>query len=162
MVDKVGIGYDIHRLVKGRKLFLGGVEIAYAKGLLGHSDGDVLLHALCDALLGASGSGDIGKIFPDTDPKYKDISSTLLLKKTSALLKKKGLRLTNIDSIIIAARPRLEQFKQKISENIAKALGIDKRLINIKAKTNDGLGPEGRLEAISAYVVAGLATRSIK
>lgn len=162
MANKVGFGYDIHRLAKGRKLFLGGVRIPHTHGLLGHSDGDVLLHALCDAFLGASGLGDIGKLFPDTDPKYKDISSILLLKKIYLLVKKSGFRVSNIDTIIIANQPRLERFKVKIAEYIADTLGLDKQLINVKAKTNDVFGPEGKAKAISAYALVLLSTRSVK
>ncbi|MCX5709781.1 MAG: 2-C-methyl-D-erythritol 2,4-cyclodiphosphate synthase [Candidatus Omnitrophica bacterium] len=157
MIYRAGIGYDIHRLVEGRKLFIGGVEIPYIKGLLGHSDADVLLHAICDALLGAAGEGDIGEHFPDTDAKYRDISSLELLKSVSALIKKKGFCVNNIDAIVIAQEPSLSTFKKQMGEKIALALGLNKNAVNIKAKTNEGLGEVGRKEAIAAYVQASLS-----
>jgi 2-C-methyl-D-erythritol 2,4-cyclodiphosphate synthase len=150
----IGIGYDIHRLVEGRALFLGGVKIPYFKGLYGYSDGDVLLHAIADALLGAIGGGDLGRHFPDTDPRYKNISSLELLKMVYELVKKKGYHILNIDSIIIADKPFLEPFKSQMEENIAKAINLRKELINIKAKTEEGLGYIGRQEAIASYAVA--------
>jgi 2-C-methyl-D-erythritol 2,4-cyclodiphosphate synthase len=153
---RVGIGYDIHRLVEGRKLFLGGLEIPHNKGLLGHSDADVLLHAICDALLGASGDGDIGEHFPDTEPKYRDISSTELLKTVDTLLKKKGFCVNNIDAVVVAQEPNLTAFKKRIRDNIAGLLKISKDSVNIKAKTNEGLGETGNKEAISAYAQASL------
>lgn len=156
MIYKVGIGYDIHRLVKGRKLFLGGIEIPYAKGLSGHSDGDVLLHAICDALLGASGFGDIGEHFPDTDYKYKGISSIELLKNVNTFIKNKNFTVGNIDTVVIAKAPNLLPFKKKMHGAIAKALRIKKGSVNIKAKTNDGLGPAGKNEAIASYAVVSL------
>lgn len=149
----IGIGYDIHRLIKGRALFLGGVKIPYFKGLYGHSDGDVLLHAIADAFLGAIGEGDLGRHFPDTDPRYKDISSLELLKMVYELVKKKGYHILNIDSIIIADRPFLEPFKSQMKENIARVVNLKKELINIKAKTEEGLGYIGRQEAIASYAV---------
>lgn len=152
---RVGMGYDVHRLVKGRRLILGGVEVPFGRGLLGHSDGDVLLHAICDALLGATGKGDIGKHFPDTDPKYKDISSLVLLGKTREIIKE--YRVNNIDSIIIAQEPKLASYLEKMKENIAKVLKIDKGKINIKATTTERLGSIGRGEGIAAY-----ATVSVK
>ncbi len=151
---KVGVGYDVHRLVKGRRLILGGVEIPFEKGLLGHSDGDVLLHAICDALLGATGKGDIGKHFPDTDPKYKDISSLVLLGKTREIIKE--YRVNNIDSIIIAQEPKLASYLEKMKENIAKVLKIDKGKINIKATTTERLGSIGRGEGIAAYATVSV------
>lgn len=152
---RVGMGYDVHRLVKGRRLILGGVEVPFGRGLLGHSDGDVLLHAICDALLGATGKGDIGKHFPDTDLKYKDISSLVLLGKTREIIKE--YRVNNIDSIIIAQEPKLASYLEKMKENIAKVLKIDKGKINIKATTTERLGSIGRGEGIAAY-----ATVSVK
>ena len=151
---RVGIGYDIHRLVEGRRLILGGVEIPFKKGLLGHSDGDVLLHALCDALLGAAGKGDIGQHFPDTDPSYKDISSLVLLEKVKTIIK--GYEISNIDSIIIAQEPKLASYLEKMKMNIAKVLKIDKYKINIKVTTTEGLGPMGGGEAVAAYAVVSL------
>lgn len=149
---RVGLGYDIHRLVEGRKLFLGGLEIPYNKGLLGHSDGDVLLHALCDALLGAIAKGDIGEHFPDTDPKYQNISSSDLLKTVLALVLEKGYSIVNLDTIIIAEEPKLTLLKDKIKKNLSKLMNIDADFIGVKAKTNEGLGEVGRKEAIICYV----------
>jgi len=157
MIYRIGIGYDIHRLVEDRKLFIGGVEIPYIKGLLGHSDADVLLHAICDALLGAAGEGDIGEHFPDTDAKYRDISSLELLKSVGGLIKKKGFCVSNIDAIVIAQEPNLKPFKNRIEEKIAQALDLDQGVVNIKAKTNEGLGEIGNKEAIAAYAQASLS-----
>ncbi|MCM8770775.1 MAG: 2-C-methyl-D-erythritol 2,4-cyclodiphosphate synthase [Candidatus Omnitrophica bacterium] len=156
MKYRVGIGYDIHRLKQGRRLFLGGIEIPHSQGLVGHSDGDVLLHALTDALLGALSCGDIGKFFPDTDPQYKGISSTYLLEKIYSFVKKKGYRVNNIDTIVIAQQPRLENFKEKMAKKIAEILKISPQSINIKAKTNEGLGLIGRNQAVVAYAVVSL------
>ena len=151
---KVGIGYDVHKLVEERKLILGGVEVPFERGLLGHSDGDVLLHAICDALLGAAGKGDIGQHFPDTSPEYKDISSLILLEKVKGLIKEH--RINNIDSIVIAQEPKLASYLLKMKENIAKVLKIDKSKINIKATTTEKLGPMGRGEGIAAYAMISL------
>jgi 2-C-methyl-D-erythritol 2,4-cyclodiphosphate synthase len=156
MQYKVGIGYDIHRLVQGKKLFLGGIEIPHAQGLLGHSDGDVLIHALCDALLGALALGDIGEHFPDTDPKYQGIASSRLLKIVKGLLDKGGYKINNLDVIIIAQEPTLTPFKKQMKENICALLGIGQEVLNIKAKTNEGLGAVGQLEAIVCYATASL------
>ncbi|PIQ87978.1 MAG: 2-C-methyl-D-erythritol 2,4-cyclodiphosphate synthase [Candidatus Omnitrophica bacterium CG11_big_fil_rev_8_21_14_0_20_43_6] len=153
---KVGIGYDIHRLVEGRKLFLGAVEIPYAKGLLGHSDGDALIHALCDAILGALACGDIGEHLPDTDPRYKDIASSELLKMVKEFLDDSGYKINNLDVIIIAQEPKLLTFKKQMRENICSLLDIRQDILNIKAKTNEGLGEVGRLEAIACYATASL------
>lgn len=152
---RVGMGYDVHRLVKGRRLILGGVEIPFKKGLLGHSDGDVLLHAICDALLGAAGKRDIGQHFPDTDSRYRNISSLVLLDKTKGIIKEH--RVNNIDSIVIAQEPKLASYLEKMKENIAQVLKIDKGKINIKATTTERLGSIGRGEGIAAY-----ATVSVK
>jgi len=154
MSYRIGIGYDIHRLVEGRKLFIGGVEIPYIKGLLGHSDGDVLLHAICDALLGALAQGDIGELFPDSDPQYQGISSIELLKEVDALVKKKGFLVGNIDTVVIAEQPILLPFKKPIQKKIAQVLSIKEESVNIKAKTNEGLDEIGKGEAIAAYAVA--------
>ena len=136
---RVGIGYDIHRLVKGRKLIIGGVEIPFEKGLLGHSDADVLVHSICDALLGAMGLGDIGQHFPDTDEKYKGISSMELLKKVVEKVKKGKFKIINIDANIIAEKPKLLPYIEEMKKNIRKILGKDVS-VNIKARTNEGLG----------------------
>ncbi|MFA5115612.1 MAG: 2-C-methyl-D-erythritol 2,4-cyclodiphosphate synthase [Candidatus Omnitrophota bacterium] len=148
---KVGIGYDIHRLAEGRKLYIGGVEIPYIKGLLGHSDGDVLLHAVCDALLGAMSYADIGEVFPDTDPAYLGISSVELLKRVRDLLESKGYVINNLDTVVIAEEPRLEHFKAKMIECIAGVLKIGISNVVVKAKTNEGVGSLGRKEAIAAW-----------
>jgi len=149
---KTGLGYDIHRLEEGRKLFLGGVEIAFPKGLRGHSDGDCLIHALIDALLGAAGEKDIGQVFPDTDPKYKDIRSTELLKEVMGRIKKKKMEILNIDSVIIAEMPKLAPFLPRMKKILCPMLGIAQKDLGIKAKTNEGLGAIGRGEAIASLV----------
>lgn len=153
MKYRIGIGYDIHRLVDGRKLFIGGVEIPYIKGLLGHSDGDVLLHAICDALLGAIAGGDIGQHFPDIDPKYHNISSVELLKIVDDLIKEKNFAISNIDTVVIAEEPILLPFKKQMQQKIAQILSIKEDSINIKAKTNEGIGEIGKKEGIAAYAV---------
>ncbi|MFH1715500.1 MAG: 2-C-methyl-D-erythritol 2,4-cyclodiphosphate synthase [Elusimicrobiota bacterium] len=150
---RVGIGYDVHKLVEGRKLILGGVDIRYHKGLLGHSDADVLVHAICDALLGACGQGDIGRHFPDNDPLYKDISSLIFLDKVNNLLTSKKLRIENIDSIIIAEEPKILPYVDAMKRNISKALNIEDSRINIKATTQEGLGAFGRKEGIAAQAI---------
>lgn len=150
---KIGIGYDIHRMAKGRRLVLGGVEITYLKGLEGHSDADVLLHAVCDAALGALGKGDIGEHFPDTDPALKNISSTLLLKRIYGIIQKEGFTVKNVDTILIADEPKVAPFKDGMRDNIARVLNIDRRAVNIKATTNEGVGAIGRGEAIAAQAV---------
>jgi 2-C-methyl-D-erythritol 2,4-cyclodiphosphate synthase len=155
---RIGIGYDIHRLVEGRKLFLGGIEIPYIKGLLGHSDADSLLHAICDALLGAAAFSDIGEHFPDRDPKYQDISSIELLKMTASLIMEKGFKISNIDTIVIAQEPVLSPFKKPMQEKIAQTLNIQNECVNIKAKTNEGSGEIGAKEAIACYATV-LLTR---
>ncbi|MDD5595185.1 MAG: 2-C-methyl-D-erythritol 2,4-cyclodiphosphate synthase [Candidatus Omnitrophica bacterium] len=154
MEERIGIGYDIHRLVEGRKLFIGGVEIPYHKGLLGHSDADVLLHAICDALLGACGQGDIGEHFPDTDPKYRDIASTKLLEEACEIIKGKGFLIGNIDSVIIAEEPKLLPLRNKIIKKISQLLKINEEKISLKAKTNEGLDAIGQGQAIACYAVA--------
>lgn len=156
MQHRVGVGYDIHRLVQGRKLFLGAVEIPYTKGLLGHSDGDALIHALCDALLGALALGDIGEHFPDTDSKYQGIAGSQLLKTVKELLDKSGYKINNLDVIIVAQEPKLIPFKIHMKEKICALLGIEQDALNIKAKTNEGLDAVGRLEAIACYATASL------
>jgi len=157
---RVGIGYDIHRLVKGRKLFLGGVEIPHSKGLLGHSDADVLVHAICDALLGALGLGDIGEHFPNTDKKYKDISSLVLLSQVNKLVHKKRYKISNVDTMILAEEPKLNAFKLKMRGTIARTLTISRDAVNIKATTQEGLsfGKKG----IAAHAVVLLVKEGKK
>ena len=150
-MERIGTGYDIHRLVEGRKLFLGGVEIPYIKGLLGHSDGDTLLHAVCDALLGAMAEGDIGEHFPDSDPAYHNISSLELLKATFNLVKKNNFTIANLDVVIITQEPNLAPFKKLMRHKISSILEITEDRINIKAKTNNGLGETGNKEAIACF-----------
>ncbi|MBN2019341.1 MAG: 2-C-methyl-D-erythritol 2,4-cyclodiphosphate synthase [Sedimentisphaerales bacterium] len=153
---RVGIGTDIHRLAEGRKLMLGGVQVPFPMGLLGHSDGDAVLHAVCDALLGAAGMGDIGTFFPDTDPKYKDADSKGFLLTVKEKLAEKKWEVINVDVTIHAEQPRLEPFKGQIKRIIAGLLGIDFNAVNIKAKTNNGLGEIGTGEAIGVTAVAML------
>ena len=151
---RIGMGYDVHKRVEGRKLIIGGVEIPYEKGLLGHSDADVLLHAIIDALLGAAALGDIGSHFPDTDEAYKGISSIELLERTAKLLLENGHTVSNIDSTIIVQKPKMAPHIDTMRENIAGALGIDKSLVSVKAKTNEHMGFTGRGEGIEARAVA--------
>lgn len=155
---RVGMGYDVHRLVEGRDLIMGGVKIPYEKGLLGHSDADVLLHAVMDALLGAAALGDIGKHFPDTDPAYKGISSMVLLEKVGGLLESQSFLIENIDATIIAQAPKMRPFIETMRENIADALGLDKGHVNVKATTEEGLGFTGTGEGISAQAVCLLTS----
>ena len=150
---RVGMGYDVHRLTKDRNLILGGVKIPWEKGLLGHSDADVLIHAIMDALLGAAALGDIGRHFPDTDPAYKGISSIRLLKHVAALLSEKGYGIGNIDAVIIAQKPKMAPHIPQMKENIAKALEIDMDCLNIKATTEEKLGFTGREEGIASEAV---------
>ena len=150
---RIGQGYDVHRLVEGRKLILGGTEIKYEYGLLGHSDADVLTHAIMDALLGAAAMGDIGRHFPDSDPSFEGIDSRILLRKTAELLRCKGYRIVNIDATIIAQRPKLAGFIEKMRENIASDCGIETDAVNIKATTEEGLGFTGKAEGIAAHAV---------
>lgn len=150
---RIGHGYDVHRLVENRKLIIGGVEIPFEKGLLGHSDADVLLHAICDALLGACALGDIGKHFPDNDPNYKGINSLILLKNVGKLLKNDGFTVENIDSTIIAERPKMALHIEKMRQNIAQALELDISKVSVKATTEEGLGFSGKGEGICAHAV---------
>lgn len=150
---RIGIGYDVHRLVEDRKLIIGGVEIEYNRGLLGHSDADVLIHAIMDSILGALALGDIGKHFPDTDKMYKDISSINLLKIIYQLMREKGYKINNIDCVIIAQRPKLAPYIEDMRLTICKVLNTSKDNINIKATTTERLGFEGREEGIAAQVV---------
>ena len=150
---RIGSGYDVHKLVENRDLILGGVNIPYEKGLLGHSDADVLLHAIMDALLGAAALGDIGKHFPDSDPAYKGISSILLLEHVGRLLEKEGIEIGNIDATVIAQRPKLAPYIMNMRENIAKALNIDIQQINVKATTEEGLGFTGEGLGIASNAI---------
>lgn len=150
---RVGIGFDIHRLVEGRSLLLGGVKIPSTKGLLGHSDGDVLLHALCDALLGAVGGGDIGTFFPDSDPKWRNAPSRLFVTRALQQVSKRRCRISNVDLVVLAESPRLSAHRQAIQGSVARTLGLDPSRVNLKAKTMEGLGPIGAKKAIGAYAV---------
>ncbi|MBA4389594.1 MAG: 2-C-methyl-D-erythritol 2,4-cyclodiphosphate synthase [Syntrophus sp. (in: bacteria)] len=151
---KIGIGYDAHRLVDGRRLFLGGIHVPYGKGLLGHSDGDVLIHAICDAILGAISEGDIGVHFPDSDESIKNIESVKILAYVSELAKRKGYRIINIDAVVIAEEPKISPYREKMKERLAEVLGIDAALVGIKGKTTEGMGFIGRKEGIEVQAVA--------
>ena len=155
-MTRFGMGYDVHRLVEGRKLILGGVDVPFEKGLLGHSDADVLLHAISDALLGAAALGDIGRHFPDNDPKYEGTDSRKLLAHVRDLLTEKGYIIGNVDATIVAQRPKLMSFIPQMTANIAETLGIDIDQVNVKATTEEKLGFTGSGEGISAYAVAGM------
>lgn len=150
---RIGHGYDVHRFAEDRKLILGGVEIPFEKGLLGHSDADVLLHAVCDALLGAAALGDIGKHFPDTSADFKNIDSRILLRHTVKLLNEKGYKIGNIDATIIAQKPKLAPYITQMAENIAKDCGVEISAVNVKATTEEGLGFTGKLLGISSHAV---------
>ena len=155
-MTRFGMGYDVHRLVEGRKLILGGVEIPWEKGLLGHSDADVLLHAIADALLGAAALGDIGKHFPDTDEKFKGADSMKLLAEVARLVREKGYTVGNVDATIVAQAPKLAPHIEKMAENIAEVLGVERDCVNVKATTEERLGFTGSGEGMSAYAVAGI------
>lgn len=157
---RIGSSIDIHRLVENRRLVIGGIEIPYTKGCLAHSDGDVLIHAIVDALIGALGLGDIGEHFSDKDPKYQNIDSTYFLKEIKTMLEKEEYEIVNIDSLVILEQPKLKDYKQKMKENIALHLGIDSSKVNVKAGTNEGMGPVGRNEAIEAH--ATVLIRKVK
>ena len=156
---KVGIGYDVHALTENRKLIIGGVNIPYEKGLYGHSDADVLIHAIMDSLLGAMGKGDIGKLFPDTDSKYKDSDSRILLRNVYELMDDNNFRVGNIDSVIIAQKPKMAPYIEEMKKNIADDLKTDISNINIKATTTENLGFEGRGEGIAAKCICLLETK---
>ena len=158
---RIGMGYDVHKLVENRKLIIGGVEISFEKGLLGHSDADVLLHAIMDSLLGACALGDIGRHFPDTDPKYKGISSIKLLEETGKIILEKGYSVNNIDATIIAQKPKMSPYIELMRKNIADALNIDIDQINIKATTEEGLGFTGEMLGISAQSIASVKLNNI-
>jgi 2-C-methyl-D-erythritol 2,4-cyclodiphosphate synthase len=155
-MTRSGIGYDLHRLAAGRKLILGGIHVPFDKGSVGHSDGDVLSHALCDALLGAGGLGDIGTHFPDTDPNWEGASSLFFLEHTRKLLDEKRLRITHLDAVVVCERPKLGPHFPAMRTALAKSLGIAPEQINLKAKTNEGTGAIGRGEAIAAHTIATL------
>lgn len=157
---RIGIGYDSHRLAEGGRLILGGVDIAHEKGLMGHSDADVLVHAICDAILGALGEGDIGRHFPDTEPAYKGISSITLLQKVYAMAEEKGFEVNNVDSTVILERPKLMGSMQDMALNISKTLHISVDRVNVKAKTNEGMGFIGRSEGIAAFAVVTIQEKN--
>lgn len=151
---RIGVGYDIHRLVTGRVLVLGGVTIPFEKGLEGHSDADVLVHAACDALLGAAGEGDIGRHFPDTDPRYRGIYSIRLLESTLTVLRAKGFSVVNLDAVVFAEAPKLQPYRAEMQTVMARAMGITPQRVNVKATTTEGLGPIGRGDGIAAMCIA--------
>jgi 2-C-methyl-D-erythritol 2,4-cyclodiphosphate synthase len=155
-MTRAGIGYDLHRLAEGRKLILGGIELPFHKGPVGHSDGDALAHAICDALLGAAGLGDIGTHFPDTDPKWKDAASLKFLERVRELLVERHLRIAHIDAVVIVEKPKLGPHFSAMREALAKSLGIPTSAINLKAKTNEGADAIGRGEAIAAQAIVTL------
>ncbi len=150
---RIGHGYDVHKFAENRRLILGGVDVPFEKGLLGHSDADVLLHAVSDALLGAAALGDIGKHFPDNDDSFKNIDSRILLRQCVSLIRDKGYKISNIDATVIAQKPKLAPFISQMAENIAKDCGIDTDCVNVKATTEEGLGFTGELKGISAHAV---------
>lgn len=154
---KIGLGYDVHKLVSGRKLILGGVEIPYDLGLDGHSDADVLLHAIADAILGAAKQGDIGQHFPDTDPKFKGADSLMLLEKSAEIVRSAGYEIQDIDSVIVAQKPKLSPYRDNMRQNIAKALSVDIDCVGVKATTTEKLGFEGKSQGISAQAVCLLS-----
>ncbi|MDR2593563.1 MAG: 2-C-methyl-D-erythritol 2,4-cyclodiphosphate synthase [Fibromonadaceae bacterium] len=156
-MNRIGIGFDVHRIVEGRKCIIGGVEIPHSKGLLGHSDADVLTHAICDALLGAAGLGDIGTYFPDNDPKFKNIDSQILLKQVKEEISKRGFKIENIDSIVMAEKPKINPHRKEMKAVLSKTLEIEETRIGIKATTTEKLGFTGREEGIAAQSVALLS-----
>ena len=159
---RIGFGYDSHRLVPGRRLVLGGVDIPHEKGLFGHSDADVLVHAICDAVIGAIGDGDIGRYFPDTDPAYKGISSLKLLHQVCVMAGEKGFVVNNIDSTVILERPKLMVYINDMKLNISNVLNISVEMVNVKAKTNEGMGFLGREEGVAAFAVATIIEKDRK
>ncbi len=154
----VGFGWDIHKLVEGLKLMIGGVEVDSEKGAQAHSDGDVLFHALCDALLGAAGLGDIGELFPDTDARYKNADSSIFVKDVMTLLAERNLQIINIDATIVLERPKLKSYKAEIKKNVAKLCKVEEKRVNVKAKTSEGLDAVGKGEAIEAYCVCQITS----
>lgn len=159
---RIGVGYDIHRLVEGRRLVLAGIEIPFEKGLLGHSDSDVLTHAICDALLGAAAAGDIGTHFPDSDPRFAGAASLELLARVVELIKERGFEVANIDAVVLAEQPRLAPYIKSMRERLAAVLQIDVELVSVKAKTNEGLDAVGRGEAMAAQAIVLLSTKDTK
>lgn len=159
MTTRCGIGYDLHRLEAGRKLIVGGIELPFDKGPVGHSDGDVLAHALCDALLGAAGLGDIGTHFPDTDPKWKGANSLVFLEHAKRLLNERGFAIEHVDAVVITEKPKLGPHFPKMRDALAKALGVPAEKVHLKAKTNEGVDAIGRGEAIASHVIATLEKR---
>jgi len=159
-IHRIGIGYDLHRLTEGRPLIIGGVTISHHKGLQGHSDADVLIHAIIDAILGALALGDIGTYFPDTDPKYKNIDSKILLKQTVQVLQQNGWKIVNLDTTIIAEQPKLKPYIKSMRDVLSQLLQIPLECTSVKAKTNEGVGPEGKEEAISAFAVILISQKS--
>jgi 2-C-methyl-D-erythritol 2,4-cyclodiphosphate synthase len=153
---RIGFGYDVHRMVVNRKLILGGIEIPFVKGLLGHSDADVLCHAISDALLGSAALGDIGKLFPDTDPRFKDISSLVLLKHVGGLVRSNGYEIMNVDSTLLLQQPKIATYVRRMRENLAQALGIQINQVSVKATTNEELGFIGMGEGAAAYAIASI------
>lgn len=156
---RVGYGFDIHRLVVDRRLIVGGVEIPYIRGLQGHSDADVLLHAVTDAVLGALGKGDLGELFPDTDPTYKDAASSTLLERVQTMCAEEGYSVINLDTVVIAQEPHMAPYKKMIQKNIAALLGVAESVVSIKAKTHEGIGELGAAGAIAAHAVVMLQRR---
>jgi len=156
---RVGFGYDAHRLVVGRSLILGGVDVPYHLGLQGHSDADVLIHAACDALLGAAGMGDLGSHFPDTDPELEGVSSVVILKKIAAMVRNEGFELQNLDTTVVAEKPKLAPYIETMKARIAEALGVNTTQVSVKATTTEGMGFTGRGEGMAAYAVAVLIFR---
>lgn len=154
MSVRVGVGFDAHNLVEGRKLVLGGVSVPYGRGLEGHSDADVVAHAICDALLGAAGAGDIGRHFPDTDERYEGVSSLLLLKEVLGILAGRGYKPRNVDATVVLEEPKIKELIPAMVENVAKALALEPEAVNIKATTSEGLGFTGRGEGVAAYAAA--------
>jgi len=155
-MTRTGIGYDLHRLAEGRPLVVGGITVPFEKGPVGHSDGDVLAHAICDALLGAAGAGDIGTHFPDTDPRWKGVASLKFLEHARTLVSARGLKIVHIDAVVICERPKLGPHFPAMREALARALGVDADRVHLKAKTNEGVDAVGRGEAIAAHAIATL------
>ena len=156
---RIGFGYDSHRLVEGRSLILGGIEVPHEKGLLGHSDADALIHAICDAILGAIAGGDMGRHFPDTDPLYKDVSSMNLLHGVRTMAEEKGFTINNVDSTIVLEKPKLAGYLHEMARNISDVLRISSDRVNVKAKTNEGMGFLGRNEGVVAFAVVSVMER---